>query len=299
MEITATQKIPHQSKHILFKATGVIFLIIYTVLILLPLFWAFSVSLKTLDGFATDPLLPTEFNISNYSDAFKLLYVNVYYDNGTSAKIYMLELLFNSLLYSIGSAFMYTLAPCIMAYVVAKYKFRFNKVIYTFVVIKLTLPIVGSLPSELQIARALGFYDSMIGAWFMKFSFMSTNFLIFLAIFKNLSWGYAEAAFIDGASHFTVFFRIMLPLVKTTFAALMLLSFISFWNDYYTPMIYLPSMPTLSYGLYYYTHSSGQGQSLIPMQLAACMIASFPIMILFLALRKRLMGSLTLGGLKG
>ena len=110
---------------------------------------------------------------------------------------------------------------------------------------------------------------------------------------------YAEAAFIDGASHFTVFFRIMLPLVKTTFAALMLLSFISFWNDYYTPMIYLPSMPTLSYGLYYYSHSSGQGQSLIPMQLAACMIASFPIMILFLALRKRLMGSLTLGGLKG
>ncbi len=284
---------------VIFKSVGVILLIVYTILILVPLFWALSVSLKSLDGFVTNPLLPNEFKISNYKEAFKLLYVNVYYDNGTSDKIYMAGLFANSILYSVGSAFAYTLAPCMMAYVVAKYKYRFNKVIYMLVIIKLTLPVVGSLPSEMQIARIVRTYDSMIGAWVMKFSFMSTNFLIFLSIFKNLSWGYAEAAFIDGASHFTVYVRIMLPLIKTTFFSLMLLSFISFWNDYYTPMIYLPSMPTLSYGLYYYSHSSGQGQSTIPMQMSACMIACIPILVLFLCMRKKLMGSLTLGGLKG
>ena len=289
-----------RGRHTSFKIVGLVLLILYTVLILVPFIWAMSVSLKSFDGFIMDPLgFPKEMKFSNYVDAFRLLKVDVKYANGTSATMYMWNLLLNSVLYSVGCAFMFTLAPCLMSYVVAHYKFKFNKVIYMLVIIKLVLPIVGNLPSEIQVARTLGLYDTLIGAYIMKFTFLGTNFLIFLSIFRGLSWGYAEAAFMDGASHFKVFTRIMLPLVRTTFGTLMLLSFISFWNDYYTPMIYLPSMPTVAYGLYYYQTSATNALSTVPMQLSSCMIVSAPILLIFLVFRKKMMGSLTIGGLKG
>ena len=108
-----------------------------------------------------------------------------------------------------------------------------------------------------------------------------------------------EAALVDGAGNFSLMFRIALPLVKKTFMILWLLTFISLWNDYQGPMIYLPSYPTVAYGLYRFSQISSGALNSIPMRMAGCMLLFIPIFIIYLCLQDKLMGNLTIGGVKG
>jgi ABC-type glycerol-3-phosphate transport system permease component len=133
----------------------------------------------------------------------------------------------------------------------------------------------------------------------MNMNLLDTAFLVFYAGYKNLSWEYAEAGLMDGASHFKIFTRIMMPLVKTTFGAIFLLSFITYWNEYTTPMIFLQSNPTVAYGLYRFRFSSRSEITSVTMQMTACLLVSLPIFVIFVTFKNKIMGNLTMGGLKG
>ena len=133
----------------------------------------------------------------------------------------------------------------------------------------------------------------------MNIAFSNMYFLIFYAAFKSMDFGYAEAAFIDGAGWFTVFFQIYLPLVSTTIGSVALLQFISYWNAYETPMIFIPDIPTLAIGLYMFKWTAPPGFKGMPYQITACFLLMLPVVILFIIFRDKLMGNLTMGGLKG
>ncbi|MGN1077294.1 MAG: ABC transporter permease subunit, partial [Candidatus Gallimonas sp.] len=124
-------------------------------------------------------------------------------------------------------------------------------------------------------------------------------FLVFYAQLRAFPKDYSEAAYIDGAGNFTVMMRIIFPLVRGTFFTVTLLLFINSWNDYTTPMLYMPNVPTLSYGLYYYTfvlkNSSTQS---FPMRMAGCIVMMLPILAVFLVFHKRLIGNVSMGGIK-
>ncbi len=76
----------------------------------------------------------------------------------------------------------------------------------------------------------------------------------------------------------------------------MLLSFISFWNDYYTPMVFLPENPTMSYGLFLFQTDN---KASVPVQLSACLLACLPILAVFVAFKDKIMSNVTMGGIKG
>ncbi|MBR4942401.1 MAG: carbohydrate ABC transporter permease, partial [Clostridia bacterium] len=160
------------------------------------------------------------------------------------------------------------------------------------------LPIVGSLPSEISMLRSLNLYDKFFGIVIMKCNFLGMYFLIFYAMYKSMPWEFAESAFIDGAGHFSVFLAIYMPLVRTTFVSVYLLNFIAYWNDYMTNAMYLPSMPTLAFGIHSKQFSGGLF-SKPTMQLTTSIILAVPLIALFAVFQKRLMGSLTIGGIKG
>ena len=132
--------------------------------------------------------------------------------------------------------------------------------------------------------------------YILQANFLGMYFLVFYATFRSLSWEYAEAAFVDGASHFTVMTRIMLPLVKSTILAVGVMVFIGFWNDYQTPMIYMPSHATISFGLFQFTNASGGSPSEVP---AASIVVMLPMLIIFIILKDKFIGNLTVGGIKG
>ena len=184
----------------------------------------------------------------------------------------------------------------ITAYAVAKYNFKGKNIIYSVAIIVMILPIIGSLASEVQIADAFGFRNSVLGVCLMRCKYTGIYFLVFYATFKSLSWSYAEAAQIDGASHFGTFFRIMLPLIKGTIFAVFILLFIEHWNDYYTPLVFLPEKPTLSYGLFTFQDDNAGST---PLQFSACFLASIPILLVFIAFKDKIMGNVTMGGIKG
>ena len=211
-------------------------------------------------------------------------------------EVYLMQMFFNSLLYAVFMSLFCMATQIITAYAIAKYDFRFKSVLYGVAVVVMLLPIIGSLASEVQMAEAFNFRNNLIGVCIMKCKYPGLYFLVFYATFKGLSWTYAEAAQIDGAGHFKIFIEIMLPLIRSTVFAVFILLFIEYWNDYYTPMVFLPESPTMSYGLFLFQTDN---KASTPVQLAACLMACLPILAVFVAFKDKIMSNVTMGGIKG
>ena len=103
----------------------------------------------------------------------------------------------------------------------------------------------------------------------------------------------------DGAGNFWAFVRVMLPQVRGTLLALVLLSFISTWNDYLTPYLYLDRNPTIALGLYRFEIVIRQGSANYPLFFAGVLVSILPVLILFLIFQSTLMNNVSVGGLKG
>ena len=202
----------------------------------------------------------------------------------------------NSLLYAVFMSLFSMATQIMVAYAIAKYDFKLKPLLYGVAVIVMLLPIIGSLASEVQMADTFNFRNNLLGICLMKCKYAGLYFLVFYATFRSVSWTYAEAAQIDGAGHLKIFIEIMLPLIKSTVFAVFILLFIEFWNDYYTPMIFLPQSPTMSYGLFVFQTDNRASQ---PIQLAACLLTCLPILVLFVVFKNKIMGNVTMGGLKG
>lgn len=283
----------------IFPMVFFILLILYTITMVIPVIWVILTSLKGKLDFLANPFgLPKQWKFDNYIKVFDQLYVSVSTPTG-SKKVLLPRLFLNAFIWSISSTVVTTTSHCLTAYVVAKYDFRFGKLLYSIVIITMILPIVGNLPAMMDLMRTIGFYDNIFGLIIMKASFTGTNFLIFYAAFKAISWGYAEAAFIDGASHVHVMMKIMIPLAKTTVMALALITFIGYWNDWQISMIYTPSFPVAAYALYKFQFNTTNAVSGVPFLMSACLLVMVPILILFLSFKNKLMGAIAVGGLKG
>ncbi len=278
-------------------------LFLYTLSLLLPVLWAVLASFKTpfeYDFMGNTTGWPTSFTFDNYATAYRNFYVSVYdAETDSYTYFYMLDLFGNSLLYSFLCGLAATITPCFVAYAVARFNFRFSKVIYSIVIVTMALPIVGALPSEIQMTKALGVYDTFIGLFILKANFLSIYFLVFYAQFKSIPMAYSEAAKIDGASNFRVMAQVILPLSIGTIMTVFLLNFITYWNDYQIPMVYLPSHPVAAYGMYEFQNVMTTELANTPTRLAGIFLMAAPILVVFAILNRRLMVNLSVGGIKG
>lgn len=275
-----------------------IILIVYVLLLFILLMWAIFTAFKGNLDFLENPLwLPAKWNIKNF---FVMLdnYVVQVNRNGTIRKIYIEGMLLNSVLYAVGSAFFSAFTTCITAYATARFNFKFNSVIYGIVIVTMTLPIVGNLPSELQLLRAFNMYDEIWGLWICKANFLGMYYLVFYGVFRAISKDITDAAYIDGASNLAVMFRISMPLAMNTFMTVMLIQFVGFWNDYTVTLTFMPTKPTLAFGLYEYSFSPKPAINNTPMRLMGCLVLIIPALVLFIVFHKRLMGNISVGGVK-
>ena len=257
------------------------FLVLFVLFMLVPAVWTVMSSFKSVDEWEWDNNyfgFPKEFSFGNYVSAYK--YFNVRTEAG-------------------GCAVMSPLTPCIVAYAVARLHNKFGKVIYTIVIVAMALPIVGSLPSELQMARITGLYGHIWGQWIMKMNFLGVYFLVFHAQFRAIPMDYTEAAEIDGASNFSIMAKVIMPLAWGSVSAVLLLNFITYWNDYQIPMIYIKGYPVLAYGMFSFYQSTETAIQSVPVKLAGILLMAIPIIIMFAVFNKKLMVNLSVGGIKG
>lgn len=274
-----------------------VFLGIYTLAIILMFAWAIGASLKSSAGYAANPVwFNTELLFENYLTAF-LNGFDMIIDG--VRHVFIEEMFLNSIIFSAGGAFCQTFCTSVVAYLIAKYDCRFSRFMHNVIIITMILPIVGALPSQIQIMDMMHLRNSFIGTFVMRYGFTNVYYLVFYAAYKKISWTYAESALIDGANHFQIFYRIMMPLTSSLFKTTFIIMFITYWNDYQTPMLFLENKPVLAWGLYEFFHSYSNQLASGTVKIAGGIIVLIPLVLLFIVFRNKLMNNETEGGIKG
>ena len=272
-----------------------ILLILYSALLLGMLVWAALTSLKEPLKFNGNRVgLPNPWYFDNLP--YVLKNAEIRKEQGV---VPFGESVWNSALYSVGCAIVNTAVTCIVAYLCARYVCKLSKFIYGLVLVVMVIPIVGNQTSEIQMAMTFGLYDKMAGMLVMRASFLGIYFLVFYDVFASVPSALGEAAEIDGAGDLQIMVRIFFPIASNTFLTVLLINFIGYWNNYQVPMVYVPNHPTLAEYVFQISIMSKYPYSKAPVQLATSMILLLPAVAIFLLTHKRLLGNLTVGGVKG
>lgn len=158
------------------------------------------------------------------------------------------------------------------------------------------IPTMGSMASTYKMYNAIGLINTYTGYFIFACGGFGSYFLIMYGFYKNLSWTYAEAAQIDGAGHFRIYFTIMIPMAVPVLVSLGILSAIGYWNDYFTVYMYLPEKATIAYGL---QMIADQNKNNLPQVFAAMIFSMIPVLIVFSLFQKTIMNNTTVGGIKG
>lgn len=286
-----------------------VLLVIYCIALIFMIYWGFMQSIKDSFAYTNDKKSFWKFNeatIDNYKAI--ILVANSRWMRGTQGSPGFPEMILNTALYTVGGAFLNALVTCVMAYLAARYNYFFSKIIYMIVVIVMVVPVVGAQASELEILRNLHLYDNRFAFIVLKASFVAgVYFLVFHAAFKDIPITYTEAAMLDGASDWCIMVKICMPLVLNVFMTVFLITFIQYWNDYQLALLYMPSYPTLAYFVFYVQtlgnmkleNGTTVNLSTKTYVLAATFFLIIPVVILFSFLHERLMGNLSVGGIKG
>lgn len=304
----------------IFMTVVCIVLVLYAISILVPLVWGLITSLKNNLDFTVGgnvigfPNLDKTvkwnsrlefFNLENYRVVLNEFVFDkevTFYIGDTlvmhKSKNDIWAMIFNTLLIAGFGAFLQTIVPLIMGYACAKYNFAYSKVLFAIALLAMIMPVVGAYPSEITLLRNLGVYDTIFGFILQKCYFGGMYFFVFYGFYKALPDSYCEAGEIDGASQFRCLITIVLPLTIKMIGTIWLIQFVHFWNDYTTPLLYMPTYPTLAYGVWFCTFGSNQSLTKLPYRVAGAMTLALPILVLFVILKDKLMGNITMGGLK-
>lgn len=271
--------------HIIVSAFFMILALSYLYLI----FWALMSGAKTHMEVVMNPFgLPEKWHWEHYLEVLKELEVggNNFWD-----------MLFNSVYFTVVPATIQIFTTCTFAYCCTKYSFPGSTLPYTIILIMMTLPLYGTAGATYELYHKMGLISSY---WqpITAAAGMSVNFLYFRAFIQNMSWTYAEAAQMDGANDFQIYFRIYLPQLMPICGALFLTTWLAGWNSYESPMIYLRDLPTLPVGIYQFNQEMIYAARL-DILFAACVIVSLPALILFAVFNKTITTNVSLGGIKG
>lgn len=263
---------------------------IYAAMLIYPVVWGFFSSFKTINGYFDNrfglPALPWQFQ--NYPDALEKI---------TDGGISFLGMFWNSLWFAGGSAIINMEFVSAYAYVLNKYKFKGRNFLYGLCLFMMSVPIGSTFVSTYRLYHNLGMANSYL-ILFSATGVYGMNLMLFHSYYSNIPWSYAEAAQIDGANFYQVYFKTMRPQAMPMALTLGLLMFIGKWNDYMSPLLYLPKMPTLATGLYrYQTIVERNGN--YPILFAGLFMCLVPILILFGIFSDKLMANINIGGLKG
>lgn len=185
-----------------------------------------------------------------------------------------------------------------VAYVLDRFDFKLKKVIFTTYI---TIAIVPSVLTEItrfSLISRMGLFNSI---WSVILIYLATDIMqiyIYLQFIGNISKSIDESAMLDGASYFTVFFRIIFPLLSPATATVIILKAINIYNDMYIPFLYMPkrSLKVVTTSLMSFSSENTAQWQLMS---AGIVVLFIPTLILYLFLQKYIMSGVTSGSVKG
>ena len=274
-----------------FRLICFIVMMMFAVSYIFLLVWMIFGSFRSVTSFSQKPF--DFFDISlksiskNYTTAF------TYKVGGHTA---MPQMILNSIIYVVGIVLISVSIPAVSGYIVAKYDFALKKTIMSLSIITLVVPTIGSVTMTYRFLESIHLLNTFWGVFLLNAGGFGFSFLLFRNFFAAIPWEYAEAAYIDGAGELKVFLKVMLPQAKPIFISLSIMTFISCWNDYYTPYLYLNDYPTVALGL---AGIQSKYPDSMPYVFAAMTFSTAVVLLIYVAFSKTIMESMSAGGLKG
>lgn len=203
----------------------------------------------------------------------------------------------NSIKVTLASTFLQVFVSALGAYGFSKVKFKGRDQIFLVYLATMMIPPQVTIVSQFIIMRSIGLYNSHIGLVLMLAFSVYGVFLLRQAM-MSIPESLSESAKIDGAGHVTIFFKIILPMVKPSLATLATLKFVWTWNDYQGPLVFLNSrnLYTIQLGMRQFASESGSYYSLI---MAAAVSAILPLVIVFLFCQRFVVDGIASGAVKG
>jgi N-acetylglucosamine transport system permease protein len=256
----------------------------WTVMVVVPFAWALLASVKTSSEIFGSPWsLPAAFQWSNFARAW---------DKGVG------QYLLNSLVVVTGGVVLTMLFGSMAAYVLARYRFPGNRVIFYLFAAGMMFPVFLAIVPLFFVVRNLGMLSTYQGLILVYVAY-SLPFTVFFmhAFFRTLPTSIAEAAFLDGCSHTGVFFRVMLPMAKPGLLSIGIFNVIGQFNQFVLPSFLSPERPVLTQGIATLLASQryeGDWGALF----AALTIAMVPIVVVYLLFYRQVQAGLTSATLK-
>lgn len=252
--------------------------------------WGIFVSLSDGVYYSVDmsKFLPKKWRFKNYVDAITSLKVG---------DTKFLGMTFNSIWFSFSFTVIKLGSTVFASYATARYKFKLRRFIYAFIVIQMMIPVYGTTIANYKFLFKFHLIDTplIMISWAAGHGM---NFLILYSFFVNLHSGYEDAGRIDGASEWVICFKLMLPMSVPILVAMGIAMWTGLWNDAQTPLLYLPSYPTLASGMFRYKEVAAFTLD-IPTYFAGVLLSAIPPSVIFLIFSDTIMQNLTFGGLKG
>lgn len=259
-------------------------LVIGAILTLLPLSVVLIAALKTEQEYLqTGPFDPPAnwLNLENFATAF---------ESGR-----MLEGFVNTLVV-LGVSLVGTIVLGTMcAYALDRFAFRGKKLIFGLFLVATLIPGVTTQVATFQLINGMGLYDTKIALILL---FMGTDIIaiyLFIQFMSSIPVSLDEAAMIDGASRWTIYWRVILPLLRPAIATVVIIKGIAVYNEFYMPFLYLPSEGLISTSLFRFKGPFGAQWELIA---AGSILVIIPTLIAFLFLQKWIYRGLTSGAVK-
>lgn len=186
-----------------------------------------------------------------------------------------------------------------LAYVLNRFKFPGNGLIRNLFLFASLLPGVAMQVAVYQIMYNLHFINSLWGYIIMMCGTDVISIYIYIQFFENIDYSLDESAIMDGASYFTIFYKILLPLLKPAIVTSCILKGVGTYNEYYSANLYLQdkkNLPTVATSLYTFVGPLGSKYNLI---CAGVIISLLPALIVFITCQKQIYSGLTAGAVKG
>jgi N-acetylglucosamine transport system permease protein len=270
-----------------FNTLSQILLIFWAILVIFPFAWMIVTSLKTDPEILSSPwTFPAALQWDNFTRAW------------TEARIG--RFFVNTLIVLVGSLTGTLLVSAMAAYVLARYAFPGRDAIFYGFIAGLMFPVFLALVPLYFLVADLGMLATYQGLILVYIAYSLPFTIFFLTtFFKTLPGEVAEAAILDGANQYQVFFQIMMPLAKPGLIAMGIFNFLGQWNQFLLPLVLMPdeNKYLLSQGLYFLAVQQGY-QNDYGALFAAMVITMVPTLIVYVLFQRRLESGLTAGALK-
>ena len=192
-----------------------------------------------------------------------------------------------------------TLVGTQLAYVLNRFKFPGNGIIRNLFLFASQLPGVAMQVAVYEIMYNLNFINNLWGYIIMMCGTDIISIYIYIQFFENIDYSLDESGIMDGASYFTIFYKILLPLLKPAIVTSCILKGVGTYNEYYSANLYLQdkkNLPTVATSLYTFVGPLGSKYNLI---CAGVIISLLPALIVFITCQKQIYSGLTAGAVKG